>query len=145
MTASIREKATDLKTLDKRLRAMLGHLGRRDRDVILEACEALLELANRLHTATATGIDPGAVIDDGPKPVTAAQVDYLLNRRRSVLGELAASGHASPADTIAGEVLEEAAGHVRGLGVSRFYAETISEELAIRRQNREDLEEETRG
>jgi len=35
-----------------RLRASLGHLGSRDRDVVLTAIDALLELSQRLHDAT---------------------------------------------------------------------------------------------
>jgi hypothetical protein len=34
------------------LRRMLGHLGSRDRAVVLEAIEGMQELAQRLHTAT---------------------------------------------------------------------------------------------
>lgn len=56
---SIRQHPTDLKTLIGRMKNMLGHVGRRDRDVVNEVCEALVELAGRLHAVKTTGVDPG--------------------------------------------------------------------------------------
>lgn len=36
----------------KRMRRLLGHLGKHDRETVLEWIEAILELSTRLHEAT---------------------------------------------------------------------------------------------
>lgn len=68
---TIRNAPTDLKTLLARMKNMLGHVGRRDRDVVNEACEALVELARRLHAVKTTGVDP----DD--LPALEDRADYV--------------------------------------------------------------------
>ena len=36
----------------KRMRGILGHLSTRDREIVLEGCEAIVELSQRLFEAT---------------------------------------------------------------------------------------------
>jgi hypothetical protein len=48
------EGKRELRELVRDLRSMLGHVGKRDREIVLEAIEGLQDLAQRLHAATSS-------------------------------------------------------------------------------------------
>ena len=49
---------TTVGALIKRMRKTLGHLSARDRETMLEACEALLEMSTRLYEAEHPKVPP---------------------------------------------------------------------------------------
>lgn len=73
----MRGDPTTVGALLRKLRRMLGHLGTRDRETVLEAIDAIFELTERLHAATHPAEPTGAVTitpvaDDAPADTATA-------------------------------------------------------------------------
>lgn len=45
-----------------RMRRLIGHLGKHDRETVVEAVEAILELSTRLHEATHAATKPSSTL-----------------------------------------------------------------------------------
>lgn len=71
-----RNQPSTVGTVIKRLRRMLGHVGKQDREAVLEAIEAITELSTRLFDATHVEKKPSAgLVEIRREPLDAVATD----------------------------------------------------------------------